>query len=292
MKYIEMKCKTALNKLKRRIPYGWDLNIYRGCEHGCKYCYAIYSHQYLDDDNYFEKVYHKNKKDILEALEKELSSPNWKREIVNIGGVTDAYQPIEEKLRIMPEVLKLMIKYKTPVIISTKSDLILRDFSLIDELSKITYVNIACTITTMDENLRTKLEPNSCSSKRRFQVLKEFKKSNASIGVHLMPIIPYLTDNYENIDEIYRSASEIKADYVLPGTLYLRGKTKSYFLNFVKNYDNEVFNKVRDLYIKGSASIEYKNNLYKMVNEIKNKYNVSSNYMKPLKEKLNIKYKE
>ena len=79
------------------------------------------------------------------------------KEIVNIGGVTDAYQPIEEKLELMPEILKLMIKYKTLIIISTKSDLILRDFSLIEELSKITYVNIACTITTMDESLRANL---------------------------------------------------------------------------------------------------------------------------------------
>ena len=168
-------------------------------------------------------------KNILDALERELSSPNWKKEIVNIGGVTDAYQPIEEKLELMPEILKLMIKYKTLIIISTKSDLILRDFSLIEELSKITYVNIACTITTMDESLRAKLEPDGCSSKRRFEVLKKFKKTNASVGVHLMPIIPYITDNYENIEEIYRLASEIKVDYVLPGTLYLRGKTKPYF---------------------------------------------------------------
>lgn len=226
-------------------------------------------------------------KNILDALERELSSPNWKREIVNIGGVTDAYQPIEEKLELMPEILKLMIKYKTLIIISTKSDLILRDFSLIEELSKITYVNIACTITTMDESLRAKLEPDGCSSKRRFEVLKEFKKTNASVGVHLMPIIPYITDNYENIEEIYRLASEIKVDYVLPGTLYLRGKTKPYFLNFIKHYNDEIYNKISNLYIKGSAVIEYKNDLYKKVNEIKNKYNVSSNYMKPIKEKLN-----
>ena len=139
MEYIELDSKSALNKLKRRIPYSYDLNIYRGCEHGCKYCYAIYSHDYLNDNNFFDKVYYK--KNILEHLEKELSSPNWKREIVNIGGVTDSYQSIEEKLEIMPEVLKLMIKYKTPVIISTKSDLILKDIDLIDKLSRITYVN-------------------------------------------------------------------------------------------------------------------------------------------------------
>jgi DNA repair photolyase len=206
MEYVELSVSSALNKLKRRIPYSYDLNIYRGCEHGCKYCYAIYSHDYLNDGNFFDRVYYK--KNILEPLEKELSSPNWKREIVNIGGVTDSYQPIEKELQIMPEVLKLMIKYKTPIIISTKSDLILRDIDLINELSKITYVNIACTITTMDESIREKLEPNSSPSINRFKVLKKFKeKTNASIGVHIMPIIPYLTDSYENLDEIYKYSS-------------------------------------------------------------------------------------
>lgn len=284
MKYIEIDNKSALNKLKRKIPYGWDLNIYRGCEHGCKYCYAIYSHDYLNDGDFFSNVYYK--KNILEALEKELSSPNWKREIINIGGVTDSYQPIEEELKIMPEVLKLMIKYKTPVIISTKSDLILRDFDLISELSQITYVNVACTITTMSEDLRKELEPNAKPSLDRFEVLKKFKETNASIGVHIMPIIPYLTDSYENLDEIYKLASNIGVDYVLPGTLYLMGKTKPYFLNFIKNYDTLIYNKIKELYIKGGAGIEYKNLLYKNVNEIKNKYNVSSSYMIVLKNKL------
>lgn len=284
MKYIEIDSKSALNKLKRRIPYGWDLNIYRGCEHGCKYCYAIYSHDYLNDGEFFSNVYYK--KNILEALEKELSSSCWKREIVNIGGVTDSYQPIEEELKIMPEVLKLMIKYKTPIIISTKSDLILRDFDLINELSQITYVNVACTITTMNEDLRKELEPNAKPSLDRFKVLKKFKETNASVGVHIMPIIPYLTDSYENLDEIYRLASNIGVDYVLPGTLYLMGKTKPYFLNFIKNYDTLIYNKIKELYIKGGAGIEYKNLLYKNVNEIKNKYNVSSSYMVALKNKL------
>ncbi len=284
MQYIGIENKSALNKLKRKVPYGWDLNIYRGCEHGCKYCYAIYSHDYLSDGNFFDNVYYK--KNVLEELEKELSSPTWKREVVNLGGVTDSYQPIEKELKLMPEILKLMIKYKTPIIISTKSELILRDIELIDELSKITYVNVAFTITTMDENLREQLEPNGCSSKRRFEVLKKFGRTNASRGVHLMPIIPYLTDNYENLDEIYKLASDAKVDYVLPGTMYLIGKTKPYFLNFVRDYKRDIYDKISALYKRGGAGSEYKDGLYKKINEIKLKYNISSNYMNAIKSKL------
>lgn len=285
MNYIEIENKSALNKLKRKIPYGWDLNIYRGCEHGCKYCYAIYSHDYLKDDNFFDNVYYK--KNILTELEKELSSPSWKREIVNIGGVTDSYQPIEARLKMMPEILKLMIKYKTPVIISTKSDLVLRDIELIKELSDITYVNIACTVTTMDEGVRKVIEPNGSDSSDRFKALKAFRDgTNASVGVHIMPIIPYLTDNYENLDKIYSMAADVRAHYVLPGTLYLKGKTKPYFLNAIKKYDIDIYNNINRLYIKGSAGAEYKDGLYEMVNEIKAKYGVSSSYMKTIREKL------
>lgn len=284
MQYIELNAKSAMHKLKRKIPYGWDLNIYRGCEHGCKYCFAMYSHDYLEDGNYFDTVYYK--KEILTYLEKELSSPSWKREVVNIGGVTDSYQPIEKDLEIMRGVLKLMIQYKTPIIISTKSDLILRDLDLLGELSKITYVNVAFTITTVDEDLRKHLEPTGSPSLDRFKALKECKKNNVNTGIHIMPVIPYLTDNRKNLETIYAYASRIGVDYVLPGTLYLKGKTKPYFMNFIKEYNPDIYEKINILYKKGGAGKEYKDGLYAYINMLKGKYHVSSNYMKTIKEKV------
>jgi len=126
----EIRCESALTKLKRKVPYGWDLNIYRGCRHACRYCYAIYSHQYLNSDGFYDDIHVKS--NIVDVLERELSSPGWKREVVNIGGVTDSYQKAEETWQLMPEILKLLIKYRTPAIISTKSTLPLRDFDMID----------------------------------------------------------------------------------------------------------------------------------------------------------------
>lgn len=282
--FKEIFCDTALNKLKRRIPYGWDLNIYRGCQHGCKYCYAIYSHDYLGDNNYFNDIYIKT--DIVEKLDRELSSSSWKREVVNIGGVTDSYQPAEKHYRLMPEILKLLIKYKTPAIISTKSDLILRDYDLIDELSRITYINVAATITTTDENIRKHIEPFGCETARRFEVLKTFRKTNASIGIHVMPIIPFLTDSFENMDSICRNAAEAGVDYMLPGTLYLRGKTRGVFFDFIKRQYPEVHGKLLAEYKTGAAGKPYKDDLYKMVNELRDKYRLSASYTKPMKEKM------
>lgn len=281
----EITCESALNKLKRRIPYGWDLNIYRGCQHACKYCFAIYSHKYLDDSDYFGSIYVKT--NIIEQLEKELGNRNWKREVVNIGGVTDSYQPAEEQYKLMPDILKLLIKYKTPAIISTKSDLILRDYDLIDELSQITYVNIAATITTTDESVRQKIEPFGCESMKRFDMLKNFSKTNASIGLHVMPIIPYLTDSAENIESLCSNAQQAGVDYMLPGTLYLRGATRKVFFDFIKTDYPQLYDKLYNLYKTGGAGKEYKTELYKMVNAMRNKYGISSSYTKPMKEKMN-----
>ncbi|MEW8994319.1 radical SAM protein [Clostridium sp.] len=283
--YKEITCDIACNKLKRKVPFAWDLNIFRGCEHGCKYCYAIYSHQYLDSDKYFEDIYVKT--NVVEQLEKQLSSPSWKREVVNIGGVTDSYQPAEANYKLMPDILRLMIKYKTPCIISTKSDLILRDYNLIEELSRVTYVNIAATITSMDEYIRKLIEPKGVASLKRFAMLKEFSKTNASTGLHFMPIIPYITDTFENINSLYFHAKECDVDYVLPGTLYLRGSTRTVFLDFIKKEFPKIYDDLLLLYKTGGADKEYKNNLYKTINALREKYGLSSSYSKPMKEKLN-----
>ena len=283
-KYFEIECKTALNPLKRKFPYAWDLNIYRGCLHNCQYCYALYSHDYLNDSEFAENIYVKT--NIIERLEAELSNKNWKREIINIGGVTDSYQPCEDYYKFMPEILKLLIKYKTPAIISTKSDLILRDYDLIDQLSKITYINVAATITTMDEKIQQLIEPNAVSSIKRFAMLKAFRKTNASVGLHVMPIIPYLTDSYENLESLCRLSQDVNVHYLLPGTLYLRGKTRKSFFDFIQQTFPDKYSMLIALYKKGGADKEYKNNLYQMFNMLRDKYKISKSYSTPMKEKM------
>lgn len=283
--YVTMNVQSALNKLKRKIPYGWDLNIYRGCKHGCQYCYAMYSHKYLgSDEGFCDQIF--VKENIVDALEKELKSASWQREIVNIGGVTDSYQPAEAVYQFMPDILRLLIKYRTPAIISTKSKLILRDYDLIDELSRLTYINIAATITTTDERLRSLLEPGADSSADRFMVLREFRKTNASIGLHMMPIIPMLTDSPENLESIFAKGAEAGVHYALPGTLYLRGATRKNFLEFIEREFPEKLTAFKALYKTGGAGSEYKNELYKTVNMLRAKYGLTGSYMKPMKEKL------
>lgn len=290
--YVDTEAASALNKLKRKVPFGWDLNVYKGCAHACAYCYALYSHPNLigtkpsaDDAATFSHTIHV-KTNIVERLARELAASSWKREVVNIGGVTDTYQPCEASYRIMPDILRLLIKYKTPAIISTKSILVLRDYDLIDELSRITYVNVAATVTTMDESVRAIIEPGAAPSRARIEMLREFRKTNASVGLHDMPIIPYLTDSRENLDALYAAAHDAGVHYVLPGALYLRGRTKPAFLSAMDAAYPEVGSHLRELYRAGSAGEDYKNGLYKIVNALRSKYGLSSSWSAPMKEKL------
>jgi len=282
--YKEITCASACNNVKGRFPYIWDLNIYRGCEHGCKYCFAMYSHEYLGSEQYFSDIFIKT--NIVERLEKQLSSPSWKREIVNIGGVTDSYQPIEAHYKLMPDILRLMIKYKNPCIISTKSDLILRDYDLIAELSSLTYVNVAATITCMDERIRKKIEPGGVPSLRRFEMLKEFSKTDTCTGLHVMPLIPYLTDSRENIDSLFSHAKNNGVNYFIPAILNLRGRTRWAFFDFIRTDYPELCKPLQHLYKNGSIDKDYKYKLYSLVNELKTKYQLSTNYDAIIKEKL------
>ncbi len=293
--FEEIQVKNALNKIKEtnrlKLPFRWDLNLYRGCEHGCNYCYAMYSHNYLEKEEkpssvgeagsyFFRKIYVKT--NIAEALEKQLKARSWKKELINIGGVCDSYQPSEAKYGLMREVLKLMIKYKNPVTISTKSDLILRDFDLLEELAELTYVNVAVTVTTTDEKLSSLLEPLASSPEKRFSVLRAFKDTAATTGLHMMPILPFLTDSPENIEQVFSRVAECEVDYALPGLLNLRGETRKHFFNFLSRNFPELSAPYRRLYSKGGADRAYMAELYGVVRTLMEKYQLSGDCMKSI----------
>jgi len=272
-RYQEIHCKSALNRIdSRRLPFHWDLNVYRGCAHRCQYCYALYSHDYMEDSRFFDAVY--IKKNICEHLERELAKPSWKHEVINIGGVTDSYQPIEAEEKLMPDILRLLIRYRNPCTISTKSDLVLRDFDLLDQLSRVAEVNIAATITTTDEMVREKIEPGAVSSARRFEVLRAFEKTKVTTGIHMMPVIPLLTDSRENLNAIYAGGKAAGADYILPGLLYLKGKTRQNFFSFIHRAYPQHMDYFLLLYSRGGLDKEYRQSFYKKLHHIKAGYGI------------------
>jgi DNA repair photolyase len=147
---------------------------------------------------------------------------------------------------------------------------------------------VAVTVTSLDPDLKNKIEPASSPPLDRFEVLRRFRQTNASIGLHVMPILPYLSDDEENLDKIFALASECPVDYVLTGTLYLRGPTRGHFFRLLKAEFPFLYGKYCLLYKKGGADKAYKTQLYNRVNRLRDKYGLSRSYSKPLKDKLRM----
>jgi len=271
----EIRCKQACTGIKNEdLSSSWTLNLYRGCMHRCIYCFAIYSHDYLHNSgNYYDDIY--VKVNIAAQLEKQLSSPDWQGEEIGICSVTDCYQPLEAKYKLMPDILRVLIKYKNPCTILTKSDLILRDYDLIDELSRVTDVSINASITCLDNEIRKKIEPGGKNAAEKFNMLKEFSKTNVRTGILHMPIIPYITDGRENIEQLYANAADSRVNNIMSKVLYLRGKTREMFFNSITREFPELLSPLQQLYQHSEASKAYKNSLYRMVYQLKKKYRLS-----------------
>ncbi len=258
------------------FPTHWDLNPYRGCSIGCKYCFAQYSHKYLGLDDFFKDILIKT--NVSESLGKKLGKKNWNNEQIKIGGITDLYQHLEKRYKLMPKVYEIIKKHKTPVFIQTKSTLILRDFEIIQELSKITSVDIATSITTFDESIRKVIEPGASTTLERIEMLAKFKGISRSTTLGFMPIIPLLSDTDENLETTFSLAKEYGIDNVVTSFLFLRGDVKSKFMALIEQHFPEIYTGFSKLYATSTVDPNYKQNINLKIKKLRDKYQLFSVY--------------
>jgi len=278
----ELKAKSMLHYHERTFSTNWDANIYRGCEHNCRYCFAQYSHRYLDTDKFFEDIFVKS--NAPEILSKELGKRSWRKFPVNVCGISDCYQPIEAEYKIMPKVIKSFQKNGNPLVVVTKSTLILRDIELIKELNKIAEVSVIISVSTLDERKRILIEPNAAPTIGRLKMLKKFHKIGCQTAVLLMPIIPYISDDDKNLDEIFRITKEYNLGSINAWPLHLHGKTKGVFYSFLQEHYPKLLPKYQILYQNGKVTNKYKIDLQKKIRNLRSKYQLYSVY-KPTKPK-------
>ncbi len=285
---IESPCKTALYRHNTKwLPFNYDINVYRGCSHRCIYCYAQYSHGYIGDDDFFGSIHAKT--NVAEVLRKELL--RFGRETVNLGGVTDSYQPAEREMKLMPGVLKLLADFKVPAILSTKSPLILRDTELFCRIDREAGAMAAFTVTTMDAGVAALIEPGSALSAARMAAVKEMKKAGLTCGVHLMPVIPLLTDSSESLEAVFAAAHDAGADYVLVSGLNLRGATRDGFFEAVRQRFPYLYKDMITLYADKVAWRSAKDKTFEVVNRLRTKYRMPSYVtlkIKPAPEQLSL----
>jgi DNA repair photolyase len=177
------------------IPFNASLNAYRGCEHGCSYCYARNTHEYLGFSaglDFETKIMVKEK--APELLRRELSSPKWKPQELAMSGVTDCYQPIERKLQLTRKCLGVLAEFRNPVSIITKNYLVTRDLDLLGELAAHQAVQVNISINSLDTELARKLEPRASSPKMRLAAVELLAKAGIPVGVLVAPVIPALND--------------------------------------------------------------------------------------------------
>jgi DNA repair photolyase len=178
------------------VGFETSLNPYRGCEHGCIYCYARPTHEYLGFSAGFDfesKIMVKTS--APELLRAELESPRWKPQVLVMSGVTDPYQPVERKLRVTRGCLEVLAKFRNPVAIITKNRLVTRDVDLLRELAACNAVAVNISVTSLDPNLQRVLEPRTSSPQARLDAISQLGAAGIPTGVMVAPIIPGLTDH-------------------------------------------------------------------------------------------------
>lgn len=198
------------------LPFSQTVNPYRGCEHGCIYCYARPSHAYLNLspglDFETELFYKPNAAELLEA---ELRKPGYRCQTVQLGANTDPYQPVERELGITRSLLEVMRSFRQPVSITTKGVLIERDLDLLSEMARERLAAVAISITTLQPELKRSLEPRAASGAARLRVLRRLSEAGVPTMVSFSPVIPFVNDaELETVLAAAREAGAVRASYI------------------------------------------------------------------------------
>ncbi len=208
----EIKAKTMLSHVPG--PDGWfglkyNMNLYRGCSHGCIYCDSRSSCYRIE--NFSDILVKIN---AIDLLKKELPSKRVKGTI-GTGSMNDPYQPAEKQFQLTKKSLELMVKHGFPVHIITKSDLVLRDVDILREISK-TYAAVTFTVITTDDKLAGIIEPGAPPPSKRLKTIETLSRAGVYTGITMMPLLPFITDTEENVKDIVRRAKDSGAKYIIP----------------------------------------------------------------------------
>ncbi len=232
------------------VGFDAGINVYRGCEHGCAYCFARPTHEYLGFSpglDFETKIV--VKEDAPELLRKELSSTRWKPQVLAMSGVTDCYQPLERKLQLTRRCLEVLLEFRNPVCIITKNFLVTRDVDLLSELAKFNAVVVNISITTLDPALQPKLEPRAASPRARLEAIRILSEAGVNVGVLMAPIIPGLTDH--EIVNVVGEAVKSGAKFAGCVSLRLPFAVKEIFSKWLEDHfpdrKDGVLNKIRAL---------------------------------------------
>ncbi len=251
MTFHEVTCRSALNKVPEasRMPFRWTINPYRGCGMACAFCFARKTHEYLDLDSgadFDSQIVVKT--NVGEVLRRELRRPSWRGEHVAMGTNVDCYQRVEGRYRLMREIIPALTEAANPFSILTKGALILRDLDLLVRAAEVTEASAALSIGSVDRDIRRRAEPGAPPPARRLEVVRRLTDAGIPTGVLMAPVLPFLTDSEEQLDQTVAAIAASGAAYVSPIVLHLRPGAREWWQAWLARERPDLLPRYAELY--------------------------------------------
>jgi DNA repair photolyase len=253
--FHEVLCKSALNKIPAAsmLPFMYTVNGYRGCAHACRYCFARPTHEYLELDpgaDFDSQIVVKT--NLVDVLRRELGRPSWRRETVALGTNTDPYQRAEGRYALMPGIIGALADSGTPMSILTKGTLLRRDLGLIGDAAQHVSISVAISLAVGDPDLHRDVEPGTPSPQARLGLITAVRDAGLDCHVMVAPVLPYLTDSAEHLDDLLGQIAAAGATGVTVFGLHLRSSTRGVFMRWLARSHPELVAPYRQLYRRGA----------------------------------------
>jgi DNA repair photolyase len=277
--YFAMQSRSTLNRESSgRKPFAWTLNPYRGCEFGCKYCYARYAHEFMemwDGLDFERKIF--AKVNSPELLRDELRRARDKGLPIALGTATDPYQPAEKQFGITRGLLEVFADFEgLDFSITTKGTLILRDLDLLRTIAARHRFSAQITVTTLDARLARLLEPKAPPPVKRLEAVSELARAGIHAGVNVMPILPGLTDSAPSLDRLACAAARAGARFMPAGILFLMPSAMKQFMPFLEREFPKLVKRYRKLYARSAyLDGEYKEQIKELMRGLRVRYGLT-----------------
>jgi DNA repair photolyase len=281
VEYFTLPIRSLLNRCTGgRMPFTWTINPYRGCEFACKYCYARYTHEFMemrDGAEFEQKIFVKHH--AADLLRQELRQVKRGEEIA-IGTATDPYQPAEKKFEVTRAILEELARHSGLEIgIVTKSNLVLRDVELLRQISKTSKLFVNLTITTMNVELARILEPRAPRPDLRMDAMRRLNQAGVNSGVICAPVLPGITDSPRDLEAVVRAVSEAGGKYVFSNSLFLKPCSAAVFMPFLEKEFPRLVESYRQRFKDGAfLSSSYRKRLSQLMARLREKYGIRSDY--------------
>jgi DNA repair photolyase len=273
-RYQEVTCRSALNPVKG-MPFNWTLNPYRGCTHGCHYCFARrYQTQFElgPDDEFSSLIFVKT--NFVEVLRRELDKPSWKRDLVAVGTATDPYQPIEGHYKLTRGSLEALLAARTPIGVVTKGPMVVRDADILAEICRGAGCTVHMSVPTTDEDAWKALEPGTAHPLQRLRAVRMLRKAGVNAGVLMAPVVPGFTTDRHKLEATIRAIAAHDAAFLGANVLYLKGGTKDHFMGFLRTEFPHLVEGYERLYPGAYASKPYSDAVRNLIGVLRERYDV------------------